>query len=441
MHSAPGRLDALPAIAGGSPVRPAENRLVFGAPIVGEADIAALSECVRSRWIGLGPRVELFEREFAALKRAPFAVAVSSGTAALHLALLALGVGPGDEVIAPTMTFCSTVHAIVHAGATPVLADCDRLTFNLDPESVERRITPRTKAMIVVHMGGRCCDMDPLLEIARKHNLRVIEDCAHAIESEYCGRPAGLMGDLGCFSFYATKSITTGDGGMVITSNRRLAKRVRLLSLHGMTADAWTRSSRPSAEYGVVAAGFKANMTDLEASLGLAQLRAVEQRWKRRRELWDLYNERLEDLPLHLPAPIGPDTRHAHHLYSIVLDMEKLKVSRREFAAALHAEHVGSGIHYIPVHMHAYYRRRFGFRPSDFPNATWIGNRTLSLPIAADLSNEDVSDVAYALEKLSTYFASGGRSHAVPRRVLSPQVKKLREQSIVAEGRLADALS
>src|SRR5579883_470848 len=198
MSDAPGPAGDRPAIAGGKPVRPRQARLVFGAPVLGEAEIASVVECLRSRWIGLGPKVEQFEQEFAGYKGAPYAAAVSSGTAAIHLALLALGIGPGDEVIAPAMTFCSTIHSIVHAGARPVLVDCDRSTFNLDPQLIEKCITPRSKAVLVVHMCGRCCDMDPILEIARRHGLRVIEDCAHAIEANYRGRPAGLMGDAGC---------------------------------------------------------------------------------------------------------------------------------------------------------------------------------------------------------------------------------------------------
>jgi dTDP-4-amino-4,6-dideoxygalactose transaminase len=211
--------------------------------VLGEEEIASVAECIRSNWIGLGFRVERFEREFSLYKGAPYALAVSSGTAAIHLALAALGIGPGDEVIAPAMTFCSTVHSIVHTGAKPVLVDCRRETFNIDPGQVESRITPRTKAILVVHMCGRSCDMDPILAIARNHKLRVVEDCAHAIESSYHGTAAGMMGDAGCSSFYPTKSITTGDGGMVITRDEDLFQRAKVLSLHGMTADAWSASS------------------------------------------------------------------------------------------------------------------------------------------------------------------------------------------------------
>jgi len=406
------RRSELPAIAGGVPVRPAERQLVFGAPVIGEAEISAVSECLRSGWIGVGPRVECFERSFARYKGAPYAAAVSSGTAAIHLSLVALGIGAGDEVVAPTMTFCSTIHAIVHAGATPVLVDCQLDTFNMKPEAIEERVTSRTRAILVVHMCGRCCDMDPILDIARRHRLCVIEDCAHAIESSYHGRPAGLMGDVGCFSFYPTKNITSGDGGMVITADQRLFRRVKILSLHGMTADAWARSLNERIGYEVVEAGFKCNMTDISAALGLVQLSAIEERWKRRQEVWQAYRCGLKEVLLVLPPDAGPDDRHAYHLYTPLLVPERLGVGRNEVIRALRAENIGVGIHYVPVHRQPYYRRKFGFRPSDFPNAAFVGERTLSLPLSANLSATDVSDVCTALARILRYYVSRKKARA-----------------------------
>jgi dTDP-4-amino-4,6-dideoxygalactose transaminase len=344
------------------PVRAPQSRLVFGAPVIGDAEIASVVECLRSNWIGLGARVERFERAFANYKQAPYAAAVSSGTAALHLALLTLGIGAGDEVIAPAMTFCSTVHSIVHAGARPVLVDCDRRTLNIDPEQIESHITARTKAIIVVHMCGRCCEMGPILEIARRHGLRVIEDCAHAIESTYHGHPAGLMGDAGCFSFYPTKNIATCDGGMVITNDQAIQQKVKVLSLHGMTADAWSRFVGGPTGYEVVEAGFKYNMTDVAAALALPQLEAVEENWKRREHIWKGYDGSLQGLPMQLPSPPEPGSRHAYHLYTPLLELQELAVSREKIVAALDAENIGVGIHYVPVHQHPYYRERFGFR-------------------------------------------------------------------------------
>jgi dTDP-4-amino-4,6-dideoxygalactose transaminase len=395
-----------PAIAGGIPARSQANRLIFGAPVLGEEEIASVAECIRSNWIGLGARVGRFEQEFALYKGAPYALAVSSGTAAIHLALAALGIGPGDEVIAPAMTFCSTIHSIVHTGAKPVLVDCCRETFNIDPEQVEGRITPRTRAILVVHMCGRVCDMDPILAIARKHNLRVIEDCAHAIESTYHGVAAGLMGDAGCFSFYPTKSVTTGDGGMVITRDQKLFQRAKVLSLHGMTADAWSRFLGRARGHEVVEAGFKFNMTDLAASLGLPQLARIEDHWRRRKHLWSQYNAQLKDLPLLLPTATEPESQHAYHLYTPLLVLEELSVGREQVVAALEAENIGTGVHYVPVHQHSYYRQHFGFVDSDFPNATFVGERTLSLPLSPAMSEQDISDVVAALTRICAYYAA-----------------------------------
>ena len=400
----------LPAIAGGVPVRPPGKPLIFGAPVIGEAEISSVSECLRSGWIGVGARVEQFEQEFARYKGAPYAAAVSSGTAAIHLSLVALGIGAGDEVIAPAMTFCSTIHSILHAGAKPVLVDCRRDTFNMDPALVEKRITARTKAILVVHMCGRCCEMDSILEIARRRRLLVIEDCAHAIESQYHGRPAGMMGDAGCFSFYPTKNITTGDGGMVITRNKRLFERVKSLSLHGMTADAWTRFVGSSKGYEVREAGFKYNMTDIAASLGIPQLAEVEARWLRREEIWRKYDIALKEFPLQLPAPAEPDTRHARHLYTPLLVLSALRVQREQVIAALRAENILVGIHYVPVHMHPYYRKRFGFKAADFPNAAFVGKRTFSLPLSADMSEDDLSDVSTALARIFQHFSAAPAS-------------------------------
>jgi len=398
--------DDLPAIAGGTPVRAPQNPLVFGAPVIGEAEIASVVDCLRSRWIGHGPRVEQFEAAFAQYKDAPYAAAVSSGTAAIHLALVALGVGPGDEVIAPAMTFCSTIHSIMHTGATPVLVDCERRSFNLDAGLIEQHITPRTKSILAVHMCGRCCDMDAILAIAHRHRLRVIEDCAHAIESTWRGRPAGTMGDAGCFSFYPTKNVATCDGGMVIAGDHALHERVKVLSLHGMTADAWSRFTGGPSGYEVVAAGFKYNMTDLAAALALPQLEQVEEHYQKRAELWRAYDERLAGLPLLLPAPRESGSRHACHLYTPLLALDEIGAPREQIIAALDAEGIGVGIHYVGVHQQPYYRERFGFRDTDFPNASFIGERTISLPLSPAMSEQDVDDVATALTRIFRYYKS-----------------------------------
>ena len=395
----------LPAIAGGMPVRSREKRIIFGEPLLGEAEAAAVSECIRSRWIGLGERVGRFEQEFAAYKQAPYAAAVSSCSAGLHLVLAALGIGPSDEVIAPTLTFCSTIHAILHTGATPVLADCERSSMNIDPSLIEAKVTPRTKAVMVVHMCGRSCDMDAILAVAQRHNLKIVEDCAHAIETKYHNVGSGLTGDAGCFSFYPTKSITTGDGGMVISRNRELIERIKLLSYNGVATSAWTRFAGDVAGYEVLAAGFKYNMTDMEASLGLPQLPFLEERRAKREHLWIAYDDGLRGLPMILPSLGDGQNRHAYHLYTPLLELEKLTVGRQQIVAAMEAENIGVGIHYEPVHVQPFWIERFGKHDGDFPNATYIGERTISLPLSAGMTEEDVADVCQAFGRILRYYA------------------------------------
>jgi len=396
----------VPAIAGGAPVRSREHRIIFGAPLLGEAEAASVAECIRSGWIGLGERVGRFEQEFANYKQAPYAAAVSSCSAGLHLVLEALGIGAGDEVIAPSLTFCSTIHAILHVGATPVLVDSDRTSMNLDPAAFARAVTARTRAVIAVHMCGRSCEMDAILETAARHNLKVVEDCAHAIETTYDGRAAGLLGDAGCFSFYPTKSITTGDGGMVISGNRDLIERVKLLSYNGVATSAWTRFAGDVAGYEVLAAGYKYNMTDMQAALGLPQLPLLEERWAQRQTLWHAYDQGLDGLPLELPSVGGVEDRHAYHLYTPLLQLEKLSLNRRQIVAAMEAENIGVGIHYEPVHTQPFYTQRFGRDDTRFPNATYIGERTISLPLSATMSLADVADVCRAFGRILRYYAA-----------------------------------
>jgi dTDP-4-amino-4,6-dideoxygalactose transaminase len=397
---------ALPAREGGRPVRPKERFLVFGQPVIGEAEIRAVVECLEGRWIGTGPRVQQFETEFARYRQTPHAVAVSSCTAALHLSLLALGIGPGDEVITTCLTFCSTVNAIIHCGAHPVLADCDRATMNISAEDIEKRITTRTKAIVVVHLYGRPCDMDAIMALAADRGLKVIEDCAHAIEATYRGKSVGDFGDLGCFSFYVTKNLTTAEGGMTITRQPGLADRIKTLALHGLSHDAWRRFSDPRhVQYEVVAPGFKYNMTDLQAALGLVQLQQIEVHAERRAEIWARYCEALADLPCVLPAEVPPHMTHARHLFTPLLQLERLRVGRDEIMDAMAAENIGAGIHYMPVSLHRYYRETYGYARGDYPNAEFIGSRTLSLPLSGGLSDDDVADVCEATSRMLRFYA------------------------------------
>jgi len=389
------------AIEGGKPIRKKENFLVFGAPLIEEEDVLEVVRCLRSRWIGTGPRVHQFEEVFAEYKKTKYAVAVNSCTAALHLAMLASGVGHGDEVITTPMTFCATVNSIIHCGAKPVLADCEKKTMNISPSEIEKKITSKTKAIIVIHFAGRCCNMESILDISKKYNLMIIEDCAHAIESEYRGKKAGTFGDIGCFSFYVTKNITTGEGGMVVTDNETIASRIKTLALHGMSKDAWKRFSDDGYKhYKVVYAGFKYNMTDMQASLGINQMKRIDAYWRRRKEIWEFYNKQFSDLHCMLPADPEPDTKHGYHLYTPLIDVDRLGKSRDWFLDAFTSENIGVGVHYVPIHLHPFYQTVYGWKIGDFPNAEFIGERTVSLPLSPALSDEDVTDVVNVFRKV-----------------------------------------
>jgi dTDP-4-amino-4,6-dideoxygalactose transaminase len=384
------------------PIRPKERFLVFGAPLIEEAEIAEVVDCLKSGWLGTGPKVARFEREFAAYKKEGIALALNSCTAALHLCLVALDLKPGDEVITTPLTFCATVNAIIHAGGTPVLADVDPATMNIDPEAVRAAITPRTRAILPVHFAGRPCAMDALCALAGEHGLTIIEDCAHAIETEYRGRPAGTFGQFGCFSFYVTKNVITGEGGMVLAKDEAAAARIKTLGLHGMSADAWKRfSDEGYKHYLVTEAGFKYNMMDLQAAIGLHQLARVERSWERRAEIWAAYNQALAGLPLTLPSPAEPDTRHAYHLYTVLVDPARTgELTRDQFLTAMTGHNIGVGVHYLSLPEHPYYRERFGWRAEDWPEALRIGRATVSLPISPKLSDADVADVAAAVREV-----------------------------------------
>lgn len=385
-----------------SEMRPSRNSyLVFGSPQLLEAEIDEVVATLRAAWIGTGPKVQRFEQDFAAYVGAPHAAALGSCTAALHLALVTLGLQPGDEVIVPAMTFAATANVVVHAGATPVFADVDRETQCLDPADAERKITPRTCAIIPVHFGGRPCDMAAIMELARAHRLRVVEDCAHAIETLWHGRHAGTIGDVGAFSFYVTKNVVTGEGGMLVTSDEAQAARVRTLGLHGMSSDAWKRfSDEGYKHYEVIEPGFKYNMTDMQAAIGIHQLARVERNLERRNAIWQRYDDAFAALPVFVPPPTAPDSRHGRHLYTPMLDLDQLDIDRDAVQAELHRMRIGTGIHYRALHLHEYYRNRFGHRPGDLPNAEWISERTLSLPLSPKLTDDDVEDVICAFSSV-----------------------------------------
>jgi dTDP-4-amino-4,6-dideoxygalactose transaminase len=375
--------------------------LVFGQPPIEEAEIEEVVKSMRAAWLGTGPKVARFEQDFKTYKQAPHAVALNSCTAALHLSILAAGIGPGDEVITTALTFCATVNAVIHAGATPVLADIDPSTMNLDPLQVERRITPRTRAILPVHFAGYPCEMDALCEMARRYNLKIIEDCAHAIETEYKGRKAGTFGDFGCFSFYATKNVVTGEGGMVLAQREEDAARIKVLGLHGMSKDAWKRfGDEGYKHYQVVECGFKYNMMDLQAAIGIHQLKRIDAYWQRRRELWHRYNAALAGLPLGLPPNEVSGVRHAYHLYTLLIDKERAGISRDHFLDAMTTRKIGVGVHYLSIPEHPYYQRTFHWQPQDYPNAMRFGRQTVSIPLSPRLSDGDAEDVIEAIRDI-----------------------------------------
>ncbi len=375
--------------------------LTFGAPDIQQGEIDEVLAVLRSGWLGTGPRVAAFEAAFAAYKGvAPDqVVAVSSCTAALHLSLIAAGVGPGDEVIVPAMTFCATVNAVIHSGARPVLCDVDAETMNITPALAACHVTERTRAIVLVHFAGLACDMVGFTALAGRHGLALIEDSAHAIETRSQAGKAGTIGDFGCFSFYVTKNVTCGEGGMVIARDPACAARVRKLALHGMSKDAWKRySSAGYSHYRVEEPGFKYNLTDLNAAIGLHQLSRVDDAWERRRCLWRHYDEALQGLPVILPPAAQADERHAFHLYP--LRLSGAPISRDAFLAGLHGLGIGAGVHYEAISEHPCYQRAFGWFPDGFPVATGIGRQTVSLPLTAGMSDADGRDVIDATRSL-----------------------------------------
>jgi len=371
--------------------------LPFSPPTISEEEIAAVADTLRSDWITTGPKTKRFESEFAHYLGAESALALNSCTAGLHLALVALDIGPGDEVITTPMTFCSSVNVIEHVGARPVLADIEPETLAIDPARVAEAITPRTRAIMPVHYAGHPADMGPLVELARQHGLYLIEDAAHALPATYHGQRIGTIGDLTAFSFYATKNLTTAEGGM-LTGAPELIEHARVLSLHGMSRDAWKRyDANGSWYYEVVAPGFKYNMTDIQAAIGLVQLQRLETMQQRRREIVAQYNAAFGSLDaLQIPTE-RPGAESAWHLYVLRLHLDRLTIDRARFIEELRARNIGTSVHFIPIHLHPYYRDKYGFAPDDFPVAYGEYQRLISLPLHPGLTDEDVQDVIAAV--------------------------------------------
>ena len=378
--------------------------LPFARPDIGPAEIDAVSAAMRSGWVTTGPKTKEFEQAFTAFLggNGLQSIAVNSATAGLHLALEALGIGPGDEVIAPTLTFTATVEVVRYLGADPVLVDVDPVTLNIDPAKVRAAITPRTKAIMPVHYGGLACDMDAILAIAKEHGLKVVEDAAHALPTTWRGTLVGqLQSDVTVFSFYANKTITTGEGGMAVTHDPALAQRMRTMRLHGMNRDAFDRftAKTPAWYYEVVAPGFKYNMTDVAAAMGVEQLARLPQFVQRRQDLATRYHDQLAPLPLTLPADAPQGDTHAWHLYVIRLRADA-PLGRDAAIQALSDRGIGTSVHYVPLHRHPYWRDRYQLTPEMFPQADAAYQAMISIPLFTAMGDSDQDRVIAALHEV-----------------------------------------
>ncbi len=375
--------------------------LPYALPLIEDDDIAEVVDSLKSNWLTKGPKTIEFEKQFAEYVGAKYAIAVNSCTAALHLSLVAAGIGPGAEVITTPMTFVASANVIIHAGATPVFADIDPVTMNLDPANIEAKITPRTKAIIPVHIAGHPVQLDEILALAKKHKLFVLEDAAHAVYTQYKGQMIGSISNATAFSFYATKNLVTGEGGMVTTNDEELAHKIRILSTHGMSRNAWNRyTAAGSWYYEVLYPGYKDNMTDIQAALGITQLHKLERLQGLRQNIARRYNEAFGPMP-ELEIPVEQEyARHAWHLYIIKLNLDKLTLDRARFIEELKEEKIGTSVHFIPVHFQPYYRETYGYKPGDFPLAEATFERIISLPLYPKMSAQDVEDVIEAVARV-----------------------------------------
>jgi dTDP-4-amino-4,6-dideoxygalactose transaminase len=379
--------------------------LPFHRALIEEEEISAVIDVLRSGWLTTGPRVKEFEAAFAKYTGAQHVLAVNSCTAALHLALAAIGIQAGDEVILPTMTFAASGEVVLYFNARPVLVDCLNGSFHMDPTQIERSITSRTKAILPVHYAGYPCDMDTILEVANRHGLKVIEDAAHALPSRYKAQMVGTIGDITCFSFYATKTLTTGEGGMAATQNPEYAERMRRLSLHGISKDAWKRyTADGSWRYDILEAGYKYNLTDLQAAVGIAQLSKCDAMRMRRAAIAEQYTQGLAALDGFL-APVMPaDTGHAWHLYVLRVNTDALRINRDRVIEELKQRGIGTSVHFIPLHLHTLYQG-LGYREGQFPNAEERFAGAISLPIYPGMTKDDVERVLDSLGEISREFS------------------------------------
>jgi perosamine synthetase len=387
------------AVNGGQAVR--ETLLPYGRHEMHEEDIEAVIAVLRSDWITTGPKVAEFEDAVAAYVGAKFAVSFSSGTAALHGAVFATGLGPGDEAVTTPLTFCATANCLLYQGAVPVFADVSPDTLNLDPGQVARRLTSRTKALIPVDYAGHPADLGPLLELAERHSLTVIEDACHALGAQYKGRRVGSISHMTVFSFHPVKHITTGEGGMVTTDDRELAHRLRMFRNHGIESDAMTRQQEGQWYYEMRELGYNYRLPDFGCALGLSQLKRLESNLAKRGEIAARYTARFRGVPGLVPPVVREGVRPAWHIYPLRLDLARLCGGRSEIFSALRAEGIGVNVHYIPVHMHPYYRNRFGYRGGEYTVAEGEFERLITLPIFQGMQDRDAEEVMEAMEKVT----------------------------------------
>jgi dTDP-4-amino-4,6-dideoxygalactose transaminase len=380
----------------------------FGRPYIGNEEIKSVTNVMKSKWIGSGPVTEAFENNFKKYKETKYALSVNSCTAALHLSLIYCGIKYNDEIITTPMTFASTINSIVLSGAKPILADIDSNNFNIDPKEIEKKITKKTKALLIVHLAGLPCDMTSIMKIVKKYKLKLIEDCAHAIESKYYNKHVGNFGDTGCFSFYTTKNITTGEGGMVICNKNDIYKKIRVARLHGLSKDAWKRYLPESVKnltkfqhYDVTEIGFKYNMIDINAAMGIVQLKKIENSWKKRKKFFEIYRKKLSNLPVTFQEFKEKNIKHAYHLFLLVIDKNNTKKNRDDLILFLKKCNIGCGVNYKTVTDMSVFKKKFGWNNNTCKNSKYLGDNTLSLPLYPDLK---IKDINYICEKVQKFF-------------------------------------
>ncbi len=384
-----------------------KKKIIFGQPSIGNEEINYITKVIKSKWIGSGKVTEKFENNFKKYKKSKFAVSVNSCTAALHLSLIYCGVKKGNEVITTPMTFASTINSIAMIGAKPILADINPETYNIDPKNIEKLITRKTKAILIVHLAGLPCEIMKIMKIAKQYNLKVIEDCAHAIESKINGKHVGNFGHAGCFSFYSTKNLTTGEGGMIICDDKNFYKKIRVARLHGLSKDAWKRYLPESVNrkyyehYDVTEIGYKYNMIDINAAMGIIQLKKLEKNWMIRKKLFYLYKKKLENLPIKFQKIEFKNIKHAYHLFLIVVDKNKTNKNRNDLIKFLNLKGVGIGINYRTVTDMSIFRKKFNWNNRTCPNSKYLGDNTLSLPIHPKVQKKEA---LYICEKIKEFF-------------------------------------